>query len=389
MRTADALRRLPLLLLLALPSAAEEPKPPDHAKEIAFARAFAEEVGRGDLPAALARIDWDALLDRALRDAGSDATFEEGFRRGFKKSQKEPGRLFPTLVAAVKAGGSFTFLKVRERGGETRALFRFVREDGGFNYYDCLLAAGKDGRPRVADLHVFLAAEDFSATLRRQYLPIANEYSKGFLEKLLTSESEFVKSIPELDRMGQLQRGGEPAAALAIFRKLPESVRKEKSVLLLRLQAAQEAGEAEHLAAIADFRNFHPEEACIDMLMIDAHAYAKRFDEAIACVERVDAMVEGDPYTDLLRGNLLWQKGDAAGAKRAGAEAIAAEPTLADAYWFLISIAVGEKDYAETARLLTEVERRCRAEIADLRKIDAYKGFVESPEYEKWLRRER
>lgn len=380
------LRLLPGLVL-GLRAFGEEPKPPDHAEEIAFAQRWAREISSGDLDAALARFDWDALLDRALKDTAGGGEFERGFRNGFRNSQGKEGSLLPALLAVVKGGGTFTLLRVREKGGELRALFRLVTADGGVNYHDCLLARGADGSLRVTDAHIFVTGEDLSATVRRAYLPFATEQSKGFLARLLTAESEFVKHWPRIQQMSELQKDGKPEEALAVYRTLPESVRREKSVLLLRYKAARAVSPEEHASAIADFREAFPKETCIDLLMVDAHLYEKRFDEALACIERVKAAVEGDAYLDLLGAELLLEKGDSAAAKRRAKEAIAAEPTLTGAYWFLLGISLDESDFAETARLLTAVERDCGIELKDLSGVEAYAGFVKSPEYRKWLER--
>ncbi len=69
------------------------------------------------------------------------------------------------------------------------------------------------------------------------------------------------------------------------------------------------------------------------------------------------------------------------------AEAAAAEePTLKSAYYFLVDLALKERNFAKTAELLSILESKCHVTFKDLTTVRAYAEFVKSPEYKGWLK---
>ncbi len=173
---------------------------------------------------------------------------------------------------------------------------------------------------------------------------------------------------------------------LQLYRGLPESVQKNKMAFTLRLGAAQALrGEAQR-QALADFRKFYPNDAAVDLLVFDGLVAEKSFDKALAAVDRIDKAVGGDPHLKVIRAKVLQKEGKSAEAKTMVEAAIAEEPTLKGAYYFLIDRALEAKDFAKTAKLLTTLETKCGERFKDLTKVSAYRAFVKSPEYKTWLK---
>ena len=136
-------------------------------------------------------------------------------------------------------------------------------------------------------------------------------------------------------------------------------MKKERSVLLLRLQAAQSLNnEAEYTQSIEDYRTAHPEDACVDLLSIDFHVVKKQYPEALACIDRLDHAVLGDPYLQILRANAHAEQNDLVAARADLEKAIAAEPDLLDAYWSLVSVSLKDKNFNETLRTLRLIRDR-------------------------------
>jgi hypothetical protein len=59
---------------------------------------------------------------------------------------------------------------------------------------------------------------------------------------------------------------------------------------------------------------------------------------------------------------------------------------LADAYWARITVALKEKDHADTLAWLKKIVEKCAMEFEDLMKLDDYAEFVKSPQYAEWLK---
>jgi hypothetical protein len=381
-------RLVPCLLVLVLSAHAEDPKPLTEDECLGFARKLEKEVAKGDIDAVLARFDWDALLDRVTAGVDADDPFVRQYRQTFVARQRTGGDVVPVIVDGVRRGGSHTLLRVYEKGGSRRALFRFL-PPGGFNYHECLLARSKDGRVRIADVYVFLSGENASDSLRRLFLPAAAEASKGLLEKLLTSESDMVKYHRSILAISGYTREGRPAEAMRVYRSLPESVQREKCVLLLRLLAAQKLGEKEHAAGLDGLHAQYPDDPCHDLLAINFHILGRRHDEALAAVDRLEQAVGGDPYLVSVRGDIHYAKGDGATAARYAKEAIGAEPTLAAPHWTLVRVSLAERKFDETVKLLLRIEETLGLEVGNLTKVPGYADFVKSPEHKDWLERKK
>lgn len=343
-----------------------------------FAEALEEALENGDGAYFDRAIDVDAILDLATEGVEVPPPMAQGFREGVKDT-------FAIGTTLVQTGSEYRFLSFRTVDGRPRCLFRVLSESG-VNYHELLLAKGADGSVRVVDFYVYLTGERFSESMRRSYVQSLAD-RPGVVARLLGKENEYAKSLPLISRMADLVKAGESTEALRVYRKLPDVVRKGKTALLLRLQAAQGADEKEYLDSIDDYRNEFPNDPGLDLVTFDGFLLRKQFAETLACLDRLDRSVGGDPYLQVLRGFVHQQEGKRALAKESYRKAIEEEATLRVAYWNLIALSLEDEDFAETARLLAVLEDEVGLEMGDLESIPEYAGFIKSDEYRKWMER--
>jgi hypothetical protein len=346
----------------------------------AFALAVENAVQGGDVAAFNALIDWDAALETATAGIKAPEGSRKGFIQGVKGSMQKEQGLVPQIVATVKGGGSYKFLHVR--------VFRLVMPDSdGVNYHDFVLARGPDGKVRAADVYIFLSGELISQTMRRMYIPAAAQDSQGLLDKLLGTEQLFMKNFPRFQQMTTEVRNGRPAEALKVFQEFPPELKKDKNILMVRLQAAQAVNDAEYSRALEDLRAAHPDDACIDMISIDYYLLKKDYPRALACIDRLDKAVGGDPYVNVMRSGLHTDEQRYDLARRDAQAAIAADPTLQDAYWNLMTISLQEHNFADTVTQLNQLEERFHIPFGDMTELPVFAEFVKSPEYRAWKER--
>jgi uncharacterized protein HemY len=222
-------------------------------------------------------------------------------------------------------------------------------------------------------------------TMRRPFLAVAADASKSTLARLTTSKRDRLKYSDKLTDMGQAVRAGRSREVLDIFAQLPESLRKEKSILIMRLMAARQIGENETLEAIEAIRAEYPNDPCLDLIMIEDCAMRKQYGKALAAIDNLDRAVGGDPYLDVRRGAMYMDEKKSAEAKKHYQKAIDAEPTLKLPYWSLVSLSLKEKDFAETCRLLDLVHDKLGVETRGVDQGPHYAEFVKSPEYREWI----
>jgi tetratricopeptide (TPR) repeat protein len=290
------------------------------------------------------------------------------------------------LLNAVRRGGSYKFLRCRDIDGRRRAEFRVITPAGALSYHEFVLASSDDGLVRAVDCYVFLTGQLQSEALRETFLPFAQRWSKGGLDQLAGPEKDFVTHFSEYTAMVNWFREKEHRRVLEIYKRMPDSLKKMKTVLAIRLRSAQSISDDEYLRAIEDYRNYYPKDASIDLMAVDALILRKSYDKALASLDRVDKSVGGDPYLKVLRANVLQlqQKSDAAG-KMAEA-AVAEEPTLIQAYYSLVRQSLQKRNFSRTAELLSTVESKFKVKFQDLTTVPAYAEFVKSEQYKTWLK---
>lgn len=329
-------------------------------------------------------IDWEGMADKATRELGLPKAKQQGAARGLIQGTTINGKFLQALRGNGPEPASYHSIGTQFREGQQHVLFR-LNSEAGMNYHDFTLGR-VDGSVRATNMYIYLSGESLSETWRRVMLPMAVEENKNWMQKLTTKESEFAKHVKEFHALSQAVRAGNFETALNIYNSLPKSVQNEKVVMLFRLQAASPLGDDEYIRAAQDFRRVHPDEKCLDLLMIDAHYLRGQYEEAIQCINRLDKALGGDPFLNVHRANMLLELGKQDEAIAAARKAVEGAPEEADSYWTLVSVANHSNDHALTLEALRKLENQFEIDWLDLRESPEFTGFVESSEGKAWLR---
>lgn len=334
-----------------------------------------------------ALIDWQTIVDSATDGLGDSPELQQArrdFAAGFISSVTKETGFAGAIVQAVQNGGSYDFLRSMNVDKSQRVLFRLLLANGGVNYHEFLVARTADGTVRVVDYYTAAQGEMVTDMIRRSFLPEAKRAIKDDAN-LADSDKAHITGGPLMLRMINYYHQGDYAKAIKTYEALPEALQREKVMLLPRIAAAQQVGEKEYRAALADLQKFHPNDRCVELLSIDAHLYNKDYDQALASIDAVDKSVGGDAYLNVLRAGVFVTQEKYDKAREAAEKAIADEPQLISAYWTLVNIALTEKKFDRVVELFNTIERDFTIEFADLTTIEDYAEFVKSPEYKAWI----
>lgn len=329
----------------------------------------------------------DSALDIALcaGRACAGLPLSESDKRDFVGGVRSaPG--FGKQVVASEGGVSYKFLRLRKRDKAQTALFRLI-SPGGINYHEYVVHSVEAGKVVFSDVYIFSLGEYLSQTLRRSAISAIGAGGKGEDDdKALSSESEYVKNMPKIQKMLSHLKNKQVREAYSVFQSLPPSVQKDKLIMSLRMTMAQQLGEKEYNAAMQDFRKTYPDDPSLDMLLIDYYALQNNLAESVKTIDRLDKAVDGDPYLNVLRASCKLAAEKTAEAKQLLQKAVSAEPDMVEAYWVMVALAVAQKDFKETARLLTILETKLGMPIGDLAEIEEYADFMKSREYAEWMK---
>lgn len=351
---------------------------------LALFKSLKSALDAGDASKFNSHIDWVAMLNRATANLGTEQDREQ-IKSGALTSLTSQNAFGNELVKNVKGGGSFDLLRLKNQRGRRTALVRFLLAGGALNYFELELVREPDRQIKIVDIYPFAAGELMSQTLRRGFIPVVARTSQTLIEKLTKGEGDYLKSLNEILEMTKALSTDRPQDALAIYGKLPPSVQKDKTVLMVRLRAALAVNEAEYAAAIEAIRTNFPQDPALDLIALDGYFMKKQYAEALAGIDRLDKSVGGDPYLNVLRANTYVEQGDLNKARDFAEQGVAGAPQVLATHWALVTLTLRQEDYAATLAELKNIRRNFRLQFGDMTKVREYAGFCKSPQYQEWL----
>ena len=322
-------------------------------------------------------IDFDRLVRRGIEDLEAAEPIKQKFTEGIEQGFD----LASAICNDVNAGGSYTLLSLREIDGRPQALFRLISVDG-VNYHDLLLERGD--RLQIVDVFVHSNGEWISQLVRRGFLPVAARFGGGTKDENQDADTLYLDNVQTILTMIQHYREGRYEEALDVFHSLPAELKTNRNILMQRFAIAVKVGGKPYDAAMADLKTAFPDDPSLGLVLIDYHFNRGEYEKSLEIIDRLDRQLGGDPYLDFFRANVFYVAGRLDKAKKAARRAIKAEPTLEDPYWTLVTISLDEKQFTETARLLTEIETALGLLLGDLGGVPEYEEFVRSDVYAAW-----
>jgi tetratricopeptide (TPR) repeat protein len=308
----------------------------------------------------------------------------------FKKAMSEGGKqsavtLPSEIIKSLEAGGSYKLLRIHEVDGEVRALFRLLSE-AGVNYHDIVLIARKDGDIAIADVHIAIAGEFMSQTIKRfMFQTIALDPKK--IQDPGEIPQEILASAKQLAGLAQMASKQQFAELLKEWQKLPDAMKKDKGVFMFRFIAAQALMDKDpdgYANTIEDYQKLFPNDPTSDLILIDTRLIKKQFKELHESFNRIDKAIGPDAYINVLRAIAYKEEKKFAEAKLAGEKAVKAEPELGPAYDILLLISVETKKYDHTVYWLTEIEKRFNSPLDEALMAADFEDFRKSAEYKLW-----
>ncbi|RPI89714.1 MAG: hypothetical protein EHM42_02560, partial [Planctomycetaceae bacterium] len=329
-------------------------------------------------------IDWEALSATASRGFQIPPKSKGKFLSEFRAAQDEDSGFSGQVIRAASKGGSYALLRVHEVGTEMRALFRIVLpEDAGFNYHDYVLKRVGNAIKAV-DVYIYGAGEMLTSTMRRAMIISAATQGPDWLKGLSGRDLDMARAAKVIREYSELAAKPDPEAVLAIYAKLPPKVQTEKGVLLVRLYAAMQIDAATEQKAIADIRKADPNDVAGDMLCLSTYLGSQRYDLYQKVVARLNKIVGGDPYLNVVKASMHVERKEFAEARKLLKDAIEADDTLSDAWWSLVTVSLRDQSFSETVTCLDKLATEFGVDVGDLTRNPEYADFVKSREYSQW-----
>ncbi|MBL8857081.1 MAG: hypothetical protein JNL28_01070 [Planctomycetes bacterium] len=345
---------------------------------------FAKALNERD-PSAYDRcVDAGAIIDRAQKGVPGRKSFMTGFKEGALTTMSGGQGTFAELTNALEMGGHVDFLRLRGTPGARTALFRIVRAEAGVEYLEFELARGKDEPARAVDVYVASSGERSSDTLRRWLIPTAANDDRGLIDRLIGEEQVLARHWKVVEKLIDAVKSRSVESFAKQLSKLPDELRRDKTILLMRIKMFP-PDDPRYVEAIGEVRRYFPDDPCTVLHSIDWFFLQKDYKAALAELSRLDAWAGGDPYLNVLCGNILVAAEDWDGARKVAREAIAAGLGWPDPYWVLITVSLRQQRYDETLSVLIEMDLNFEFNWVDFTTLEEYQGFAASSQHAQWL----
>jgi len=208
----------------------------------------------------------------------------KGAIQGFQQ-----GQYGKAVVDAMGKDGSYELIKQYEKDKKQHILFRLYGQ-GGVNYHDYELVK-RDDAIRAADVFIYMSGENLSKTIA-DALQVTNE----------NMPKEDMAKIEKLRNIKTLMAQGENEKALDIFNELPDQIKKEKAYQIIHIQLCSKLDNDKYIQALNEYRSLYPKDPNMYLMMIDAYVLQKDYPMAMTAVNKLDSLIDKDPYQDYQRG---------------------------------------------------------------------------------------
>ncbi|HYF48774.1 MAG TPA: hypothetical protein VEJ63_05185 [Planctomycetota bacterium] len=347
----------------------------------AFAQQIEKSINSNDPTVFQKALSLPTLGERTCAGLGLSSSDKKSLIKGMSAGTSNFGNI---ICQAVQKNGSYALLRMRVIDDKPHALFRML-SDGAVNYHELRLNKTAQGAYEIEDAYVYMAGEWLSETMRRMLLPMVAHQNRGVLEKLRGTESAYVKNIERIGQINNLVQQGKGAEALRVYASLPAELHPDRTIQLVHVAAAQQAGEEPYAKALEEFQKFFPDAAWADLILIDAYFLTKQYAKGQNAISRLDRSLGGDPYLNVLRGSLYNLSGEPEKAKAAAQAAIQSKLGMPEPYLLLVELATKEKAFAEAVVWFAKLRSDIKDKTYELEGVEGFEELVESPEYKKYI----
>jgi tetratricopeptide (TPR) repeat protein len=349
-----------------------------------FGESIATAFNERDAKLLSSLVDARGFALRTAKVQGMAPGEQEQFAAGLEKAGLS--RLYESYFQSMNASnGSVKFLRVTETR-PARALVRLDLGANGNDYFEFMLET-REGRTRAVDWFVLSSGELVSVTIG-SVAQMFTTTDAGLLGRLFGTDRVDAKSLAQLRKVGELQRAGKYAEALAQIRQLPDAMANSRVLLSAQATIAQMSkNDAEYTRVLATLAEKYSDDPATAFKLIDHYFTIKDRPRMLASLDTMEKRVGADGVTRNLRAAAYFATEDYANTLKHADEAIRLEPELMNGHDTRASALVGLARYADAIAQYQSLEKQFGLAFArDVFVSDPFfAGFVKSAAFRAWL----
>ena len=281
---------LSLLILPILFQACTIPeKPVTKDEAIAFSHRIEKSVEHGN----------SVLLDNIFDEEGFGKRVASDGNRILNKELKDgaiqgikAAHFGQQILQSIGKQGTYKLVKQYEKDNRQHLLFRLYG-DGSVNYHDYELVK-RDENIKAIDIYIYLSGENLSKTFAQALMMMQDkmpDMSKGDMDKV-----NKMKTIKTLIAQKDYAKAGE------YYDELPADFKKQKLFQLIHIQIGSGMGNEQYGNALNEYKSLFPNDPNMYLMMVDAYVLQKDYPKALDAVNKLDSIINKDPFQDYYRG---------------------------------------------------------------------------------------
>jgi len=378
-----------LWVVIGMCSGARADDKSDEAAVNQYARQLEAAIATGKIKLFNRAIDDEAFFKRMMGPLPSDRKTRLGI---VGKNRRASTELTKRLLNNKGSGATTRLLRVVKIDGVWAARFRVIRRASPVpEYYRLVLDSPKAGRFVVVDMHPDDSTVPLSVQVRRPLLPLWMFNNPKWKDKLDATDRAYVRYASRLELMFKDAAAGRYQSAASLCSNLPKPLDGDRDLMRYGAHWALQRHEEDAKAAMEGVKAYLKKfgnDVGIFRSLLDKTLETKQWQAAMGAVDRIDEMIGGDAYLDVIRGQIEAARDQPDKATAHYAKAVKALPKLPEAYYAAINHTLKRKAYGETVELMIAAESKAGVRFGELKKSERFEGFIKSKEFELWQKRE-
>jgi tetratricopeptide (TPR) repeat protein len=246
-----------------------------------------------------------------------------------------------TIVESSK-NGNFSLFRSFTLHDETHLLFRSYG-DGGFDYLDITLIKVKDTL-RAADIYSYQIGESYA----RLFSYLISDEQVPDAHSSMTSREKYGKIFENAMRHKNY------AAARSAFEKFDESTQNDRHFSLQYMIACQHLGEKQFRKSTDHYISLFADEPTPWLLMVQEYADTKNIDDYGHSIDKLDTLLQIDPFLNYFRGNVMLKLGDSRAAMHFYQDVFDYDPGIWQNTEKLVVCKVGNNELVQANAAITQ-----------------------------------
>ena len=351
-----------------------------------FGETIARALNERDDQAFASLIDLRSLAVRSSKVLELNAGDQESYVRGVETVglQRMIAGYFQTMNAS---NGAAQFMRVTNTT-PARALVRLDLGANGFDYLEYVVET-REGRTRAVDWFQLSSGELISVTMGG-IAQLFTSGDPGLVGRLFNVEKVDQTAVTKLRKIGELQRAGKYAEALAALQQLPPQFANARIMLSMQASMALLAKDDDaYSRVLAKLAEKYSDDPAAAFKLVDHYLLQKDLPNTLKAIDTMEKRVGVDGVTNYLRAAAYIVSDDFGSGLKYAEQSIKLEPDRMNGYDMRASALVGLGRFPEAVDQYRDIEKRFEVQLTRqiFEEDPKFAKFVASPAFKSWLPR--